>query len=167
MLKVGDLVIYSTHGICRIDDITEKTFNGIEKSYYVLRPIENSQNLTINAPVEQIGKVTIQQLMNKEEAEKILESFKSDGYEWIERTQDRAKEYNNVIKSGNREQIALICNTLMKKKYVIEKEDRKFYENDTKLLTTIKDILFKELAIALDLSYDEVEKQIKIILKIN
>ena len=31
MYNIGDLMIYSAHGICRVDDICEKTISGITK----------------------------------------------------------------------------------------------------------------------------------------
>ncbi|MDQ6596090.1 CarD family transcriptional regulator [Bacillus salipaludis] len=42
MFNIGDLIIYSGHGICRVDDICEKTVSGITRTYYVLHPMENN-----------------------------------------------------------------------------------------------------------------------------
>lgn len=33
IFTIGDLVIYSGHGICRIDDICDQTYSGIERTY--------------------------------------------------------------------------------------------------------------------------------------
>ena len=74
MYNVGDLVVYSSHGICRVDDICEKTLLGETKKYYELHPVEDD-NLKISVPVDN-DKVTMLELLNKE-AEEILESFKS------------------------------------------------------------------------------------------
>ncbi|MEC1526197.1 CarD family transcriptional regulator, partial [Neobacillus niacini] len=48
MYHIGDLVIYSAHGICKINDICNKTVSGITRSYYVLHPMENKHHLTIS-----------------------------------------------------------------------------------------------------------------------
>lgn len=52
MLSIGDLIVYSSHGICRVEDICDQTYGGVTKKYYMLQPVDNDQNLTIHAPVE-------------------------------------------------------------------------------------------------------------------
>ncbi|MEH7275531.1 CarD family transcriptional regulator [Neobacillus vireti] len=165
MFKIGDLIVYSGHGICRVDDISDKTYAGITKTYYVLHPIENNQKLTINTPVDNdnIGKV---KLMDQEEAERILESFHSAGINWIEKPQLRVQVYKNIVNTGNRMDIAKVANTLMRKKHEIEMGKRKFYQQDSRILNTIQNILFKELAITLHTSPDVIIEKIKSMLRI-
>lgn len=159
MFNIGDLVIYSGHGICKVDDICDKSIAGVTKKYYVLHPLENNQQLTISTPVDN-EKTVIQKLMNKVEAEEILESFKQDGIEWIEKPQERGRTYSNIVNTGNRMDIAKITNTLLKKKQEVEKDGRKFYEHDSKLLLSIQNILFKELSLALDTTTEKISKKV-------
>ncbi|MFJ7726678.1 CarD family transcriptional regulator [Neobacillus sp. NPDC097160] len=159
MYKIGDLIVYSGHGICRVDEICDKTYAGITKAYYVLHPIENNHELTISTPVDN-NKTLILKLMNKEEAEIILDSFHSAGINWIEKPQLRGQVYTEIMKSGNRIEIAKVANTLLRKKDEIEMAGKKFFEHDSKILTTILNILFKELAIALNTSYEEIFEKV-------
>ena len=39
MFNIGDVVIYSAHGISKIDNICEKTFSNVTKTYYELLPL--------------------------------------------------------------------------------------------------------------------------------
>ncbi|WP_042355690.1 CarD family transcriptional regulator [Bacillus rubiinfantis] len=149
MFTIGDLIIYSGHGICKVDDICNKTIAGTTRAYYVLHPIDNNHGLTISTPVEN-KKNVISKLINQDEAREIIDSFHSKGIDWIEKTQLRIQTYTNIIKSGNRIDIAKVANTLIRKKHEIELEGKKFYESDVKLLTSIETILFKELAISLN-----------------
>lgn len=158
MFNKGDLVLYSTHGICKIDDICEKTISYVTKSYYLLHPMEDSK-LSISIPVDN-DKVTMLELLSKEEAENIMESFKLEGYEWIDVDSQRCTKYNEIIKQGNRTEIAKISNTLMKKKIDLESSGRKFHEKDKKILLGIQNILFSELAFILNSSPDEIEDKI-------
>lgn len=73
MFNIGELIIYSAHGICRIDDICEKTYFGVTKNFYILHPVVDYR-LTISTPVDN-NKVVMLELLSKEEAEEILESF--------------------------------------------------------------------------------------------
>ncbi|HEY2420003.1 MAG TPA: CarD family transcriptional regulator, partial [Neobacillus sp.] len=61
MLNIGELIIYSGHGICKVDDICDKTYLGNTKTYYVLHPLVNSHQLTISTPVDN-EKVTMTRL---------------------------------------------------------------------------------------------------------
>nr|WP_243450124.1 CarD family transcriptional regulator [Neobacillus terrae] len=58
------MIIYSAHGICKIDDICEKTISGSTIMYYVLHPVENSKHLTISIPVKN-DKVIMLDLLKK------------------------------------------------------------------------------------------------------
>ncbi|MBE6068045.1 MAG: CarD family transcriptional regulator [Clostridium lundense] len=158
MFNIGDLIIYSAHGICRIDDICKNTYFGVTKDYYVLHPMENYK-LKISTPVDN-DKVIMQGLLNRNEAEEILQSFKLPGVSWIELDNQRTQMYYDVIRKGNRREIANIANTLMRKKNETKKYRRKFQERDDKLLTFIQSILFEELALALNTTSEVISKKI-------
>ena len=158
MFKKGDLVIYSAHGICKIDDICEKKISNVIKQYYLLHPMEDKK-LNISIPVDN-DKITIQKLLTKEEAENIIESFKYEGYEWIDSDNQRNNHYSDIVKAGNRVEIAKVANTLMKKKIEIEDSSKKFHEKDKKILQGIQNILFSELAFILNTTSEEIEEKI-------
>lgn len=153
MFDIGDLIIYSSHGICRIDNICEKTYLGSTQDYYVLHPIENC-NLKISIPVDN-NKVIMLGLLNREEAEEIIESFNLPGANWIELHNERNNIYSNIVKSGNRKEIAKIVNILMRKKL-----EKKLNEKDSKFLTGIQNILFSELATSLNTTFEIINENI-------
>lgn len=163
MFKKGDLILYSVHGICKVDDICERTISYMKKSYYILHPI-NDNNLSISTPVDNY-KVKILELLTKEQAEEVLESFKNPGKEWIEIDRERSEIYNDIIKSGNRNEIIKIVNTLMRVKIDLEKEGKKFHEKDKKMMLDIQNILFSELAFSLNMESDEVAKKVNSYIK--
>jgi len=158
MFNIGDSVLYSSHGICLIEDICEKTFMGITKKYYVLHPMEDCK-LSISTPVDN-PKATMLELIGKEEAEEILESFKQPGIDWIEVDNDRNRIYSDMLKSGNRKDISMIAKTLMKEKIKIESTGKKFHEKDKKLLTNIESTLFTELAFSLNTTYEAINEKV-------
>lgn len=163
MFKVGDLIIYSIHGICRVDDICEKIFQDVRKDYYILHPIEDNK-LTISAPVDS-DKINMLEIITEKEAEEVLESFKQPGIQWIDVDTIRNREYSEIVKRGNRREIVQVFNTLLKVKNKVEGNGRKFYGNDKDLFNNIQKILFGELAIALNSSFDEINKRVMNIIK--
>ncbi|WP_404328268.1 CarD family transcriptional regulator [Mesobacillus maritimus] len=165
MFNIGDLIIYSGHGICQIDDICEKTISGITRDYYVLHPMENNPPLTISTPVTN-NKVVMLELIQKEEAHKILESFKKPGVKWDDNPNTRYNIYSELINTGERNEIAKVINTLMCKKIEAERKEKKLYERDQKLLNATQAILFKELSITLGTTFEEINERIlKVILE--
>lgn len=165
MFNVGDLIIYSSHGLCHIDDISEKTFSGVTKTYYVLHPL-NNEKLEISTPVDNKS-ISMLEIMNKEEAEEILNLFTLPGIEWIEKSNQRTQAYSEIARKGTRQDIAKIVNTLMVKRYEFELIDKKFPEHDRKLLTSMQGTLFAELALSLNTTSEEISDRISHLLNID
>ena len=63
MFKIGDVIIYSAHGLCKIDDICEKNYGDTTATYYVLHPLENAK-LSISIPVNS-KQVVMQKMMER------------------------------------------------------------------------------------------------------
>lgn len=164
MLNIGDLVIYSGHGICKIDDICDQTYSGNTKTYYVLHPLENSRQLTISIPIDN-HKVNMSRLIQSDQAKEILATFHLPGVDWIENNHNRIQVYNDVVKNGNRIEIAKVLNTLIRKKQQSEMNEKKFGEQDKHLLFAIQNILFNEIAISLNTTYDAIFKEVYKIVK--
>ncbi|WP_075618842.1 CarD family transcriptional regulator [Paenisporosarcina indica] len=158
MFNIGDVIIYSIHGLCQIDNICEKTFSDGTRTYYDLHPVGQS-NLTISIPVDN-DKVVMLKLLNREEAEEILQSFRLPGTSWIEDLRLRNKKYRITVKTGNRTEIALVINTLMRKKLELSMQNMKLPDQDLTLLNTIQTLLFTEIAHALDCSIEEIIKKV-------
>ena len=114
MFEVGDVVIYSEHGLCKIDDICERDLFGETRLYYVLHPLAET-TLKISTPVDG-KKKKIQRTMDRKEAEKLLGVFGSPGIEWVDDPKQRARAYQSLVQSGDRKRIAEVANALMDKK---------------------------------------------------
>lgn len=158
MFTIGDTIIYSVHGLCQIDDICEKTYSDVTRNYYVLHPLSQA-NLTISVPVDN-DKVIMLKTMNREQAEEILQSFNKPGIPWVEDVKKRKSQYNNVVKTGDRREIAKIANSLMRKNFEYSLDKKRMYDQDRRLLSTIQDLLFKELANSLDTSFEDIFAQV-------
>ncbi|MEF9951950.1 MAG: CarD family transcriptional regulator [Clostridium sp.] len=158
MFNKGDLVIYSSHGICRVDDICELDVYGSTKTYYILHPVEDKR-LQISTPIDN-AKVVMLELLDKIEAEEVIDSFKSNGVEWAEFCSSRQEIHSNILTTGNRKYICSLLNTLMRREKEFHGQGRKFNEKDAKLLKYIKNILFTEIAMALNTTFEDVSTKV-------
>ncbi|KZE37086.1 hypothetical protein AV656_10905 [Bhargavaea cecembensis] len=156
MFEIGDVVIYSEHGLCKIDDICKKELFGETRLYYVLHPL-GEQTLKISTPVDG-KKKRIMRTMNREEAVELMDVFGKPGIDWVDDPKHRARAYQALVQSGDRQKIAEVAGALMDKKL---NTDQKIYDQDRKILNHVQSILFRELSMALGISIDEVADQVE------
>ncbi|WEK53717.1 MAG: CarD family transcriptional regulator [Candidatus Cohnella colombiensis] len=158
MFNIGDLIIYSSHGICRIDDICDKTIMDVTRRYYILHPVQGSA-IKISTPVDN-KTVVMLDLIDREEAEEIIQSFTLPGIPWIDKSSQRNHTYTEIINRGNRKEIASIVNTLMIRQHDAEINKKKPHEQDRRLLLSTQTVLFSELAHALDTTYEAIQDRV-------
>ena len=113
MYKVDDLIIYSTHGLCRINEITEKTYGETTKDYYVLQPL-TTPKVSINVPIK-IDKVQFLDIVNAKEAAKIIELFKAAYSDDLERNFQRNDNFLKFVNEGNRSELVKIISILLQR----------------------------------------------------
>lgn len=159
MFTVGDTVFYNSHGVCVIEDIQEKTFWGEKKFYYILSSYHNAA-LKLYYPVE-TDESQLTAIASKKKAELILEQFKNSPEPWNERIQERQQSYKKILKSNNHILIAKMINTILRKKTELENQDKKLPSGDQQTLNQVLPILYKELAVSLDISVDVVIKEVE------
>lgn len=159
MFTVGDTVFYSSNGVCVIEDIQERTFWGEKKLYYILRSSHN-EALKLYYPVE-TDQSQLTEIVSKKKAELILEQFKNPPDPWNERMQERQHSYQKILKSNNHIQIAKMVNTILRRKIELESQEKKLSSGDQQLLNQVLPILYKELAVSLDISVEVVIKEVE------
>jgi CarD family transcriptional regulator len=158
MFDIGDVIIYSEHGLCQIDDICEKTIAGVTRTYYILHPLAQ-ENLQISTPIDN-KKVVMLKTMERDEAEELLYSFKQPGIVWIEDHKKRYHQYQELIQTGDRKVIANIAITLMQKNLELKENNKRLYDQDRKLLLTIQNILFNEMALSMNTTFEAIDEQV-------
>lgn len=159
MFQVGDLMIYSSQGMCRVEDICEKTMNGNTRMYYVLQPMESNFKMTIMTPVDN-DKVSMLELLKIAEAEKIMEIFSGPAGEWPDHPTQRHKKFLEAINSGDRMNIAHLVLSYLERETNPDANQNRMQDNDKKLLDNAKRILFKELAACYSCSVDTIRERI-------
>ena len=73
MFEIGELIMYGTNGVCRVEGFTRSPFNADdEREYYILKPIHDQSNLVIYTPVENEN-VVMRPLLSLEKAKAFIE----------------------------------------------------------------------------------------------
>ena len=158
MEKIGSIVSVSTKGICEVVDIKENAFVGAVKGklYYVLKPIENANNMLVYLPVD--GAVQIRKLVSKSEAKEIIDNFEEFSEISVESEFERLKVYNDIAKSGNINEWTKLLKTLKTRKEKLSKKQISSVEQ--KMLGTISNCVVSELSVVLEKPKEEIQEKL-------
>lgn len=152
MFKAGEYIIYNNN-VCRIKEIRNKEF-------YVMNPVDD-ESLTITLPVDNNS---IKEVMNKKEALNLIDNILDvevldiDG-KLLE------KEYKKLIKSDDIYDKIKIIKTSYMRNIIRENNGKKLSETDNNYLNKAEKVVYNELAISLNKSFDETKEFIMNTLK--
>jgi len=155
MLKVGEVAVYPGHGVGKIESIEEKEISGTKQAFYIMRIIDS--DMTIMIPVDGSHSAGLRYPIGSAEVMKVYDilkdkNFVHDTSPWNR----RYKEYMERIKSGSIYEIAMVLRELYNLRTWKELSfgERKMFE-------TARNLIKKELSIALSKNEDEVVTDIE------
>ena len=121
--KIGDHVIYPSHGVGKLLDIETIKINGRELSTLIL--YFDKEKLTIKIPVTQIEKIGIRSLVTSEKMEEVFEILRGGVKKLKGMWSRRAQEYESKINSGD---IMLLAEVLRDLTRDIDDSERSYSE---------------------------------------
>ncbi len=158
MYSIGDSVVYPLHGAGVIEAIEEREVGGLMHSYYALRiPLGD---MKVFVPVEGADKIGIRDIIPSEEADKVIDDFKTADIDTNLNWNKRYRENMVKIKSGNIFEVAGVVKSLMARD-----KTKGLSTGERKMLANAKQILISEIVIAKNTTYEVVDKELKSIVE--
>ncbi|HIE33339.1 MAG TPA: CarD family transcriptional regulator [Thermodesulfobacteriaceae bacterium] len=155
MFNIGDVAVYPAHGVGVIEAVESKVIGGQEKTFYVMRILEN--NMTVLVPKDNAHKIGLRSVISKDEAQKVYSILKEKRPSLNHQTWNRRyREYMEKLKSGSIYEVAEVLRDLH---LVSLQKPLSFGER--KLFDTAHNLLVKELSLAEGLKEEEVERKIQ------
>ncbi|MCM1046487.1 MAG: CarD family transcriptional regulator [Candidatus Gastranaerophilales bacterium] len=157
MFEKGAYVVCGNKGVCLVEDITTLNISGVDKEreYYILKPVYMSGS-TVYVPVD-AAKESIRPILSREEAKELIRVIPDIPLISITNDKLLEQEYRGCMRSNSCEEWVRIIKTIyLRKKKRIE-AGRKVTAVDAKYFRLAEDSLYGELAVALDMSREEVE----------
>ncbi len=151
--KVGEHLIYPSHGVGKIIDIDKIKLNGMEFSTLII--FFEKEKLTIKIPVTQIKKIGIRHLVSKEKMDEVFETLRGGIKKLKGMWSRRAQEYESKINSGD---IMLLAEVLRDLTRDIDDADRSYSERV--IYETAIYRLAGEYAVIAKVSFDEAKEEI-------
>jgi CarD family transcriptional regulator len=155
VFKVGDHAVYPGHGVCQVVNIETKEMMGDKFEFYVCQVTETGMRVLI--PKNNVASVGLRPIISKEEASKVIDILKVTEVKVDNQTWNRRyREYMEKIKTGSVYEIAEVLRDLF-----LLKVDKELSFGEKKMLETARNLLMKELALAVNheelASQDEVK----------
>ena len=159
MFHPGDLVVYGTTGVCRVEEIGCPEGADRNREYYQLKPLR--QDGVIYAPVDS-EKVPMRPVISPEEAEAIIDLFPSVQAEACRAPtiQALAQKCQNAVHSGDCRDLIGMMKAIHAKRRQAESQNRRLGMVDERYMKQAERLLYGELSAALDIPFDEVEPYI-------
>ena len=153
MYKIGDSVVYPMHGAGVIEDIEKKEILGKLQSYYVMRiPMGD---MKVMVPMENAAGVGMRDVICKEQAEKVLLSFRNTETDIIQNWNKRFRDNMVKIKSGDIFEVASVVKSLM-----LRDRQKGLSTGERKMLSNAKQILISEIVVATGVDHDSIESRL-------
>ncbi len=159
MFKIGDLAVYPAHGVGKIESIETRNVAGKKQEFYIVRILDNDMKIMI--PISNAGAVGLRELIDSTDIAKVYDILKTreisiNGGTWNR----RYRGYMEKIKTGSIYELAEVLRDL-----TVLKGDKELSFGERKMLDTARGLLLKELAIVCEVSENELEEEIREILK--
>lgn len=153
MFNKGDRIFYGQTGVCIVEDISEKVLTkNHKKLYYTIRPLYQQNNI-IYAPVES-DKVFMREIISEDEVKKLIQKV-PELYEKALNGEGKI-DYQEYIDSHSCEELLELAVLIYSKKQAAKRMKKKMGFIDEKYLKRAEELLFGELAAALNITPAEV-----------
>jgi CarD family transcriptional regulator len=161
VFKIGDLVVYPTHGIGIIEFIEAKNLSGQKKSFYIMRILEN--DMVIMVPTDNVQTVGVRAIISKDEIPRVYTVLKNNKKPFpdIGSHNKRHRELMDKLKTGSIYDTAEVLREL-----ALLREEKTLSFSERKILNTARRLLVQEISIVYESSKESVDAQIKQILNL-
>lgn len=148
--RIGSKIVCPMHGAGIIEAIEEREIMGVKQNYYIMRiPIGN---MKVMVPMQNAEEVGLRDVINNEEADKVLQAFKDCPTDMDSNWNKRYRENMSRIKSGNILDVVYVVKNLMHRDKI-----RGLSTGERKMLSSAKQILVSELVVAKSKNQREIE----------
>ena len=161
MFQPGELLVYGTTGVCRVEEITTPDITRADRGrrYYLLKPLY--QDGVVYAPVDS-DKVPIRPVISREEAEALIDLIPSIRAEACRAPtlQVLAQHYQSAVRSHDCKELLELMMSIYAKQRQAEAQKRRLGMVDERYMKQAERLLYGELSAALNIPYEDVQPYI-------
>lgn len=155
MFQPGEVIVYGTSGVCRVEEITHLPGGDRKRMYYKLKPLW--QDGVIYAPLDS-EKIPMRPVISRQEAEDLIGRMPGIQAAVCRGTtvQALAQQYQSAVRDGGHQALIEMMKSIYLKRGQAEAKNRRLGIVDERYMKQAERMLYGELATALEIPYDEV-----------
>ena len=150
MYNIGDKILYPPHGAGVIEGIEERVVLGKKHNYYILKM--PSEDMTVMIPTEGSNEIGVRYVIEKDEALKVLETFRKEPVVLDDNWNRRQRENIAKVKSGDIYEVLSVVKALM-----LRERSKGLSTSERKMLNLSKRIMTSEIVLSGAASISDVE----------
>ena len=131
VFNIGDVILYTTRGVCRIDDKIIKQLGGKDVDFFVLHLLDNqsSQTFYVNLSIEQ-NLNNLKPLLPKEEIINLINELPFLEPYWIENDNQRKASFAQILRAGDRKESIKMIRSIRHHELTMVNKSRKLHAVD-------------------------------------
>ena len=157
MFCEGEYVVYGDLGVCRVEGVTQRRFEGLDAAhlYYVLAPVYQGGVLYIPADNPRIF---LRAVISAEEANRLIDAIPSiEGQAFHSRSsQELSAHYEQALRTHDCADLIRLTISIRTKKRALARQKKKVGRVDEHFMKKAEDSLNGEFAIALGIPREDV-----------
>ncbi len=153
MYTIGEVVVHPIHGAGIIKAIESVKIDGEECRYYIFSTGES--NLSVKIPVANSEEIGLRRIISREQADELLFRLHEVEAICIQNWNRRYRENIARLKTGELMEVACVVKGLMARE-----SGRGLSTGEKKMLRSAKRILVSEIALAKNVDYNDIERQV-------
>lgn len=160
MYQKGEYVVCGSKGVCIVEDITTLDISGVDKTreYYILKPLYAAAS-TVYVPVD-VAKDSLRRVITADEAKAFVQTIPDISLLDIANDKLLEPAYKQCLKANCCDEWVRIIKTIYQRRQTRMEAGRKETAIDVRYCKIAEDGLYGELAAALNISRDSIEKYI-------
>lgn len=152
----GDTILYSSYGVYKIEEITEKSFGGDQKLYYSLIPVFHGDS-AIFIPIDnEMLTAKMRRILSKEEIYDLIRNMPKEKANWIENEQERKAKYKEIIAKGDRRELVRLIKSVYLHGQKLKSTGKKLHVVDERFMKEAERLLYDEFAHVLKIERSQV-----------
>lgn len=161
MYQIGDLIIYGSYGVCKVEAVGKPEIPGVDKDriYYTLCPLY--QNGKIFTPAD--TNVFMRPIITNTEVQQLIDIIPSIGEDVYDSSNLRLLEgyYQESIKTHDCMDLIKLIKTVYTKKVMTAGQGKKLSKIDERFMKIAEDLLYGEFAVVLGIEKENVKSYIE------
>lgn len=155
MLKLGDYICYGATGVCQITETKKERISGVTKEYYILKPVFN-EKAAVYVPMDNPLLIEkMRPILSAAEIKKLITNAKSRNDEWISNDFQRAEQFKETLKNGNRADIIEIIRMIYRRQKELILRGKHLHVSDERTRRDAQTPICSEIAFVKKITPDE------------